>query len=161
MPSACKSTEYTLPFSKLGMCAWWLEQRKARNKPSITNMQTCRAVSAILGFIFKGLCLWSFVARNIHFFSLCSSHSVYSFAWTLSHDTGIFIILGPLLKPRVYFYSFSECFLRGVLQGHNHHLPYIKWHQLVSETSWEELMTSSILHSFISNISTTRITPPS
>lgn len=22
MPSACKSTEYTLPFSKLGMCAW-------------------------------------------------------------------------------------------------------------------------------------------
>lgn len=92
-------------------------------------IQTCKPV---------GLCLvsWHYFQRALSLKFCCLQHSffplvfyslcVYSFPWTLSHDTGIFNILGFLLKPRLYLYSSSECFLRGVLQGLSHHLPYIK-----------------------------------
>lgn len=161
MASTCKNTEYTLPFSKWRMCTWWLEQRKTRHKTSNTNMQTCRAVSGILASFSKGFVSEVLLPTTFIFFLVFYSLCVYSFPWMLSHDTGIFNILGFLLRPRLYLYSSSERFLRGVLQGLSHHWPYNKWPQLVSETSWEEPVTSPVLHRFVPNISTTWITPPS
>lgn len=124
-------------------------------------MQTYRAVSGIVASFSKGFVSEVLLPTTFGFFLVFYSLCVYSFPWMLSHDNGIFNILGFLLRPRLYLYSSSERFLRGVLQGLSHHLPYNKWPQLVSETSWEEPMTSPVLHRFVPYISITWVTPSS